>query len=531
MSTATTVIPRTYRTYLWTDGSRRTTTQPAGFLAAGHWQVGGLPTTVIYPRPDSETASYAAHHWAYYDGSNPVEYRIPIIVQGMALPYVFELISGPPGMSIPQPYWIPGYSAEQMLALGYGDVVWTPTAALSAPATVVVRVYGQNCDYVDVTWTVNTSSSVSQFIFLDAVNGNDSTGTGSITAPWQTLAKVYSAAGTPTSTYPGAILYLRAGTYFPFGQSISGANNPVSVLGFPGEAVLMSLANCPGAAWNTYTDASDFFFYNFGFTDVPTTPPVNFHYFACNNAIDRITAYNIDFGPQYVGTDPRENATCFYCSAPGAMRSYIALKGLSTDYVPGLPSGSTSIWNVAPLHQFYQCQFVVTEFCTAQNMGWRGPGIKASNSYTDVRFCRYAQSSEATYSAFNLLNQTDLFPNSYQQLAYNIIDASQSTSTSSLSVNNQRGQSGALFSFRNSYLGPIAFPDPSADEQGPYSFSNDAIEWITGSTPLQPTPTSATNTGTQCQAASGVFSDPANGDYSFTSTYASYTGTRGAQVA
>src|SRR5580692_1397802 len=79
----------------------------SGFYPAGSWMPAKQPMIQVYPRPDSETNTWARHRWAYYDGAHAVQYKIPLGVSFGAFPYVYELLSGPPGMTIGATYWNP----------------------------------------------------------------------------------------------------------------------------------------------------------------------------------------------------------------------------------------------------------------------------------------------------------------------------------------------------------------------------------------------------------------------------------------
>src|SRR6188508_355199 len=64
-------------------------------LAVGHSE-GYMTPVIVHPRPDSETGAYARHRNAY--PGQP--YAVPIVVQGGAWPFYYELLEGPPGSSI-----------------------------------------------------------------------------------------------------------------------------------------------------------------------------------------------------------------------------------------------------------------------------------------------------------------------------------------------------------------------------------------------------------------------------------------------
>ena len=46
-----------------------------GFYPAGNWIPAKQAMIQVYPRPDSETNTWARHQWAYYDGVNPCSTR------------------------------------------------------------------------------------------------------------------------------------------------------------------------------------------------------------------------------------------------------------------------------------------------------------------------------------------------------------------------------------------------------------------------------------------------------------------------
>src|SRR5580698_5204552 len=128
----------------------------SGFYPAGSWMPAKQPMIQVYPRPDSETNTFARHRWAYYDGANAVQYKIPLGVSFGAFPYVFSLLSGPPGMSIGATFWNTSWNSwADAIAAGYGTLQWTPSASVSG-ATVSVLVTDQQRNTTTITFTVST---------------------------------------------------------------------------------------------------------------------------------------------------------------------------------------------------------------------------------------------------------------------------------------------------------------------------------------------------------------------------------------
>ena len=119
-----------------------------------------------------------------------------------------------------------------------------------------------------ITFTVSTSSSTAQFIFIDSVRGSDAAGTGAIGAPWQTFGKAFGNTYS-ASVNAKALCYLRAGTYtIPVysDQDINSANalcelntstKPSALMGFPGDtAPVITMTN---AQFATGSGGADLF--------------------------------------------------------------------------------------------------------------------------------------------------------------------------------------------------------------------------------------------------------------------------------
>jgi hypothetical protein len=198
----------------------------SGFLPAGHFINAKQAMIQIYPRPDTETNTYARHHRWYYDGVNSVQDSIPIGVAFGAFPYVFQLISGPPGMYIESTIWntawLPGLAAHTG---GYGRLVWAPQSAISSssPATVEILVTDQQHNTLTITFTVWTegaynASTKTGFIIVDNLNGSDSNA-GTFAAPLASMGTAgaaggafggsYTSGGGFQSAFPQAICYVR----------------------------------------------------------------------------------------------------------------------------------------------------------------------------------------------------------------------------------------------------------------------------------------------------------------------------------
>lgn len=251
------------------------------YLAAGHW-ITKQPLRLVYPRPDTETNTWARHHYAYWDGTTGLNYRIPITVDFGGYPYLYQLISAPAGMSIVLPNTGAGHSPP------YPDayVTWTPTGVVTNQ-TVKVRVFSQDyqndpTQYVDVIWTVSTSSTV--FVFIDAVNGNDTTGTGAISAPWKTFTKAFGTTIGQTIN-SNKICYARTSGATPYSVPVQASQSgtsyyvlnttkgPSALIGYPGDVLpvfnLSSAAIAAGTNWSGVGD--DLFIQDINFDGYQST--------------------------------------------------------------------------------------------------------------------------------------------------------------------------------------------------------------------------------------------------------------------
>jgi hypothetical protein len=101
-----------------------------------------------------------------------------------------------------------------------GTITWpNPTTGTTNPITVTIR--DADGRSVTGTWsiTVSTTIGANGFCFLDAVNGNDTGGNGSLAAPYRSIARAFTGCGARS------IIYFRRGTY-TIAASIEDGSNP-----------------------------------------------------------------------------------------------------------------------------------------------------------------------------------------------------------------------------------------------------------------------------------------------------------------
>lgn len=224
-----------------------------------------LPMRQVYPAPTG-VQSYEPHQWAYWDGTNAMQYRKRVGVSFGRWPYTYKLTAGPPGMSIGATSWNTAWDGQGNAAYnaGYGVVIWTPQGNISSAwsGTVSVLVTDQDGNTMTVSWSLSTSSSTSQFFFLNADTGSDSTGIGTFTSPCKTIQHAIGTSRNSTGAAGAApaasslVLFGATAIYaFPgytdsnYGSGTFESNatyKPNAVIGFPGQTATIDLSG--GAA-------------------------------------------------------------------------------------------------------------------------------------------------------------------------------------------------------------------------------------------------------------------------------------------
>ncbi len=175
-------------------------------LEEGHWE-SEYPLHVIYPRPDSETGEFARHRHAYPGRM----YEIYIGVQFGAWPYRFEKISGPDWLNIVDETLVKD-GERFVVPEGYGVLRGTAPSTPGPAEPVTIRVYDQehgrpDPSFVDVTFSVEVSPD--NFVFVDNENGDDTTGNGTISAPYRTIQAMRG-----SSLHGGAICIVLGDHYY-----------------------------------------------------------------------------------------------------------------------------------------------------------------------------------------------------------------------------------------------------------------------------------------------------------------------------
>jgi len=223
----------------------------SGFLPTSHWVASPIQgLTQVFPQSDGTTDANAREHWAYWDGTNDVPYDLTIGASFGAYPYVFQLVSGPPGMTIEHTTYSSFQDAQ------YGRVLWHPQGNISVnwSGTVSVKVTDQQNNSITISWTLSTSSATTHFVFVSPT-GSGSTCTYSAPCSFTTAFGSTFAA----TSFPDAICYAFGGSYsgstnLPSytdtdtgtnGFETDSARKPNALIGVPGQTVTLDASAGP----------------------------------------------------------------------------------------------------------------------------------------------------------------------------------------------------------------------------------------------------------------------------------------------
>lgn len=386
------------------------TTSAAGVwqLATGHYLGAFMPLLAVFPRPDSETGTYvsntvtAKNRYAYYDGVTSVTQSFAVSVQGGSWPHWFELIAGPAGSAISN-----GWTKDT-----HGVFTFTPTAAIAntSPATVVVRVHGQDGSTLDITWTVATSSSTNDFMFLSPSGNNANAGT--IGSPKQTLAAAWGTT-TAATTFPYRQVYLRAGSYASVSHSDSGLTGAAQLLAgkkplvyqaYPGETVTIDWSG-----GECIVNGSDFYFGGSPGNQLTitgsSTAAAETHNF-WGYTVDRVNFQWVTFDGFIARVAGVETNSAPIHTSSGTRRNYWGHHGVIEINRVGGNNG-----NDMAIHCHFCLNNSVTHWCSFTGVSTQGPTYKDSTTNISMRssYCNrtLAPASDNSYKNFVIVGQTE----------------------------------------------------------------------------------------------------------------------------
>ena len=470
-------------------------------LPAGHYVTAKMPPRIIFPRPDTEITNASARQKR---ASTQFEYRIPIIVQGGAYPFKYELVGVegvdyPSGMTIGETLVA---SADGTLVPpdNYGEIRWQPSGtgiqADGQNFSFTVRVtdqdgsiatsdgsnIGGNNGGVNQDVTITGTIDNAAFVFVDKDGG------GSLTD----LDQIYLNDQTD-STYAGKIIVLReastmynnAGDPNARGEALLNTNKPLSYIGYPDERPIINL----NSASFVVNGVSDTFFYNLVFDgvydrDVETESSKNSYFgFRVVGVGHRATWSKVRFQNAIAALPSLGyNNGCITTSDAGAYRNYIAITNSEFENLDSSANGISAI-----------ALNVSRYFVFARNLisNARSRSIiynKSGNADLSFRANTLINSNN-NYSFGFLLNNTNRGPGTFTsqrvESAYNLGIAS--NDTMQLYRINQGVSASAdatdMWTYRNTMIGEYHW---RANGIGPNYMENEVIINDKGGVTLQP---------------------------------------------
>lgn len=281
-------------------------------LDEGHWVPAKMPMTVVHPRPDRETQTWARHRVAHPE----FRYEIPVGVQGGAWPFLYELVDAPDGASVGQIY---GQD-------NYGVVTWEPSAA--GNHTFQVRITDQDLQTSTAAWTVTVDAEA--FVFVDGDNGDDAA-VGTVDDPLQSFSGWYRDDVTD-DTFAGKIMVFREASvpYVIIGDAVNANGNcrlnsdtkSIVWIGYPDETPILDASQS-----KVFLEAPREDLYVAGLRFEHGRQDVaNAQFFWVTGGGDRITFWRntwFDLGPGQVGND---NTGPVFISGTGPEKRYILSK-------------------------------------------------------------------------------------------------------------------------------------------------------------------------------------------------------------
>lgn len=303
---------------------------PGGWqLAAGHFMPAKMVPTIIHPRPNAETNSYARCRLA----PSGIPWELRVVVLGGAWPFKYELTTGPSGAvmtreTLPTDWLTNGFQ-------GYGRIGWTaPTVGTHSFA---VRVTDQSGTQATVSWTLTVvdRENTTNFMFLNPTTGNNAN-SGAFSSPRQTMNGWYESDKNGNSAHSTKQIFYRGGTYSVlaiagFGGQANQADmvtgKPEVHIGYPGETVTWNFG--PGCYIDWESSGRDICLHNLTWTN-PETGVGGHKAFLQNyaeGAADRthIDKIFLDGGGTTPSADSTNSAAIMIDGQPSAESNYVSI--------------------------------------------------------------------------------------------------------------------------------------------------------------------------------------------------------------
>lgn len=482
-------------------------------LPEGHYEPANLAPYFNCPRPQSEMQSWERYRLAPHG----VPWSAPVGVMFGSYPYRYVIVQGPSGMTVGETliedengFLVPGDD--------YGLLQWAnPTIGTH---TIKVRVETQDLGRQpsgrsDATWgsietewelVVRNREDLAYFRWLSPT-GNDTTGDGSYSNPWQTLAQIANNTG-----MGGRQLHLMEGTY-----TTTASASTIAMNGTARPAVMVFHGDCTlNYTTSNIQLASGGYISNVKTSTAGGYITANVQLFLNLANSQRIVYYSVDFEDTERGSAGNDNATSIWIgrNTPRRYISIIRCKDTGRNQ-----NGS----NICGLFDMYTTRDVLVTHCLVHgSSGNTQPHMYFKDSIERgcVRANRSTQTVSSNYSIGTGMSDSGnpSFPSTNLEYSYNYFDGGMNLHREGSTVTSER----LVWIFRNSIKGAIRVAFATSPETKFFQ-SNNAHQGSNTSGNGQET---RIISGDEVTATSGVFDE----DFKLTTLYSAYIGTRGAEI-
>jgi hypothetical protein len=290
--------------------------------------------------------------------------------------------------------WNPVWeTAKDAAAAGYGQVRWTATQVYTNEL-VWWRAYSQGnstqpIQYVDFIWDISTSSSTSQFVFVNnnAGAGNDSNA-GTLSSPLASIAGAFGSTFAAATAFVGAQCILRgSATEYPMPAytdnnqdttipylEYNPNSKPVWIRGYPGETATIDATTAMIMLQGLDTGISDVTFNGFASSVTSFGAVNNFRLITHSN--HRQTLQNVIWTNGGPGVQGGNVATMVY-KAAGPVFNYITHTALQDNSHAPTNAGYDNNYSGSTMYSanYYGCWLCSADSPTASSSGaWYAKG-------------------------------------------------------------------------------------------------------------------------------------------------------------
>lgn len=405
---------------------------PTNFVSAK------MSPVIVFPRPDAETNTWARNRKTYPG----LQYRIPIVVQGGAYPFKYDLVAAPAGMTIGK-FW------DQN---DYGIVRWDNP--LSGSYDIQVDVTDQDGTTVSVSWHLDVNTSKTLFLSPTGNNANP----GTLAQPKLSNSSWHLNNDNDT-TYDGYHIYYRGGTYALDGDPATGNNirlhsgKPMVLLAYPGETPIFDMSTGKFVGFNalaSHLGPQDLFVSGIRFENGDQTDANSHYFWLTGNSVKRVTLfenYFYNLGPGSAGND---NPSVCFVSNTTNRKSYFAYVG--NVYEDLLASGN----GVSAFDHYYTDYTVFENNEFRNNQGRFGAWQKSHN---DLATFRRNKGKFNTAGVEGLMNFStyDQIPDATAEFCWNYIEANNPSGFAGaiVWVDQEVKGKGHAFVYRNTFVGRV----------------------------------------------------------------------------